>query len=207
MAKKKSTKPTPEKQLENYLKSLADDFARWEMYYNKGGSDPNYTDGENMMLIRNHIIYDKRKAEELCTQFGIERPEILDKPLPPEVDRQYMAQKNEILAQAQEVLQNAENNEDYLYLQSVKDYLFSKHKKIAENVNLLNVLNSVKWLKDAIARRDYLAMRCKSKGILSFEMEVFKNCAEKVKAELEKLETQKVNGFSITENNQLSLFD
>ena len=44
---------------------LINDFARWEHLYTCGGQDPCWEDGYNLNLVRNHIIHDKRRLEEL----------------------------------------------------------------------------------------------------------------------------------------------
>lgn len=69
--------------------SLAEKFARWEYIRTHGCSDPLWPDGCNMNLVRNHIIYGKRKLEELCEGEGL--PEVYYMPTPEKVDNDYMA--------------------------------------------------------------------------------------------------------------------
>lgn len=63
--------PKKEKSIEEQIKEetamLIDSFLRWEHIRTYGCQDPFYPDGENMNLIRNHIIYGKSRLEELCT--------------------------------------------------------------------------------------------------------------------------------------------
>ena len=81
-------------------KEMALDYARWDYLYTEGGSDPNWADGCNLNLIRNHIIYHKRKMEEL--QYF---PDIYYRKLPPMVDNSYMAHADKIRAQAKKSLE------------------------------------------------------------------------------------------------------
>ena len=61
-------------------------------YINKNGcNDPSWPDGCNMNLVRNHIIWYKRRLEELCAAAGTPLPEEYYLPTPPEVDKNYMA--------------------------------------------------------------------------------------------------------------------
>lgn len=48
-----------------------------------------------MNLLRNHIIYAKRRITELCEENGIAIPETFYLPTPPEVDDDYMANLNQ----------------------------------------------------------------------------------------------------------------
>ena len=50
---------------ETLKERLEDSFCRWDKELLSGGSDPYYTDGQNMNLLRNHIIsakYDMKEA-------------------------------------------------------------------------------------------------------------------------------------------------
>ena len=52
---------------ETLKERLEDSFCRWDKELLSGGSDPYYTDGQNMNLLRNHIIsakYDMKEAGE-----------------------------------------------------------------------------------------------------------------------------------------------
>ena len=63
----------------------------WQAIATNGCSDPFWTDGCNMNLIRNHVIYDKRMIRELCDQIHLDLPEEYFIPTPPEVSETYMA--------------------------------------------------------------------------------------------------------------------
>lgn len=72
---------------ENILRSIR----QWESINSHGCNDPFWSDGCNMNLCRNHIIYAKVKIEELCKFEGIPYPEEYYLPTPPEVSNWYMA--------------------------------------------------------------------------------------------------------------------
>ena len=82
-------KPTAAEIIKAEASSLAGEFARWEHIRTHGCNDPLWPDGCNMNLVRNHIIYSKRKLEELCE--GKELPEVYYTPTPEKVDDDYMA--------------------------------------------------------------------------------------------------------------------
>lgn len=79
------------------LESLCEDIHRnvavWKRYRDKGGSDPFWTDGDNMNLCRNHIIDDRRRIEEIITTDGIDPPDELLIPVPPEASTDFMAHR------------------------------------------------------------------------------------------------------------------
>lgn len=85
--------PKREKSIEEQIKEetamLIDSFLRWEHIRTYGCQDPFYPDGENMNLIRNHIIYGKSRLEELCTDIPL--PAQYYMPTPKQVDANYMA--------------------------------------------------------------------------------------------------------------------
>ena len=47
-------------ELEKYRKELVRDIERWQHINEHGCNDPFWTDGSNMNLVRNHVIYHKR---------------------------------------------------------------------------------------------------------------------------------------------------
>lgn len=40
------------------------DYSRWKYIFDNGCTDPLWCDGVNINLVRNHILYDKKKVEE-----------------------------------------------------------------------------------------------------------------------------------------------
>ena len=53
-------------ELEESIASLVLEKERWIDVCKFGCSDPAYTDGVNMNLVRNHMIYYKCKIQEIC---------------------------------------------------------------------------------------------------------------------------------------------
>lgn len=87
MAKKKT-------RAEELQENLQKDFQRWEYLNTHGGSDPLYEDGFNMNIVRNHVIYDKRKCQEELEEKDY--PKEYFRETPPQVDNYYMARMDEI---------------------------------------------------------------------------------------------------------------
>lgn len=51
--------------LEELVRELERDYARWEQVYMAGSKDPFWPDGVNANLCRNHILCGKRRIREL----------------------------------------------------------------------------------------------------------------------------------------------
>ena len=86
-------------ELEESIASLVLEKERWIDVCKFGCSDPAYTDGVNMNLVRNHMIYYKCKIQEICKKMEVELPEEYYIPIPPVADNGYMAnmkQKNRV---------------------------------------------------------------------------------------------------------------
>lgn len=195
---------THEEVLQTLCDSLEEAHMRWQELYTKGGSDPFYTDGANLSIIRNHILYDQERAERICLENGLERPSMLNKPIPPKVDVDYMAQKGKIRTQAEKTLAEAKACNAYLYLQSVKEEVL-RHKELAEKTRISSILSYVSGLECAIAEGDYVSMRRRGRPEFGM-MEALERCMEKVKEGLAEYEKNKVNGFEVNANGQFSLF-
>ena len=80
-----------EQQINEYCSQIKKEIEHWKHINEHGCNDPFWPDGCNMNLVRNHIIYDRRKIEELCREHGMTLPEEYYLPVPKEVDNQYMA--------------------------------------------------------------------------------------------------------------------
>ena len=87
---------------EELQENLQKDFQRWEYLNTHGGSDPLYEDGFNMNIVRNHIIYDKRKCQEELEEKDY--PKEYFRETPPQVDNYYMARMDEIRENAKSSL-------------------------------------------------------------------------------------------------------
>ncbi len=84
-------KKTPEQLLSGYGKEIISEQRKWIETNENGCNDPFWTDGCNMNLIRNHILYAKEKISEICEEYNISYPEEYYIPTPPKVDNNYMA--------------------------------------------------------------------------------------------------------------------
>lgn len=84
-------KKTPEQELKALCKNIRQEIDHWEHINQNGCNDPFWSDGCNMNLTRNHIIYAKRQIAEICEDHGIPIPDEMHLPTPPQVDDYYMA--------------------------------------------------------------------------------------------------------------------
>ena len=78
-------KLTPAQQLREHVNKLAERYAHWEQERRDGCVDPNWSDGVNLNLVRNHIINFKRQIRRTCDNFNLPIPAIYFKALPPEM--------------------------------------------------------------------------------------------------------------------------
>lgn len=101
---------------EKVIQRLVDSFQRWEELLHQGGQDPFASDGIDMNLVRNHIIADKQKIEEL---FEDEKPDIYHRPTPEVVPDTYMAKAEEIWYGSIEILRQCQTDENKAYLENL----------------------------------------------------------------------------------------
>lgn len=120
---------------EDNEKELQVCYDRWEHLYQHGGSDPFWADGCNLNLVRNHIIYYKKRLEEE-KRF----PNIYYRETPPEVDNSYMARVDEILLNSAKSLATYKDDANYQFLIA---NIASLSKKEAESISCGGVLGYV----------------------------------------------------------------
>ncbi len=125
MARKKEVKT-----LKEYAADVVERFERWNHLYTHGGSDPFWSDGSNMALVRNHIWYAKNELKKFCESNNLELPNEYFFPTPDEVDRDYMARKDEIIEKAKADFSIVSSDEDFKYLQGT--YTLINDKKLRE---------------------------------------------------------------------------
>lgn len=146
----------PEDELIRLESACETEHSHWNALYKNGCSDPFYADGVNLMLTRNHIIYYKRKISELCAEYGLEKPSVLYRPLPPKVSQDYVAGKSEIKRKATAFLDEIDSSPEYAEL-------LERRKRIspnqAEQTGLEALLASISNFRDAVSRDEYLTMR------------------------------------------------
>lgn len=83
-------KKTPEEDFKEEIDGVIKSVNMWKQHAKEGCSDPNWEDGVNMNLLRNHILYHTNNIVALCFEHGFDLPECLDLPMPPEVSNNYM---------------------------------------------------------------------------------------------------------------------
>lgn len=146
----KIKKKTPEE----FIQELKEDYRRWNYLYKHGGSDPSWSDGVNLNLIRNHIIIDKKRIEE---NLKIEEyPSDYYKETPMEVDDDYMVNPDEIRKNAKQAL---ESWNSYFYLQDLKnaEYYLDKYQLVETGIQA--AVNRIHVLEIAINEDDLVTMR------------------------------------------------
>lgn len=173
---------------EDYTASLQERFDRWDSVYQNGCRDPFWSDGVNLNLIRNHIIFYKSELEKSITDG--EYPEIYYRDTPPKVDSNYIARPNEIRENARKTLLEFEANTD---LKFIKRKMLSVDDKFLKKIYASAVIGYEENLKCAIENDDLIGMRRYEH--YEHYMDAFQKCAEKLRE------------YSAPENSQISVFD
>ena len=70
---------------------LMSDYSRWKHIFEFGCSDPSWCDGVNINLVRNHILYAKKRVEEVLKDNYIAYPDSYFYPDPVELPNDFMA--------------------------------------------------------------------------------------------------------------------
>lgn len=189
----------------NYEKELIADHNRWNQLYKYGGSDPFWSDGCSLNLIRNHIIYDRERLEEQ-NQF----PEAYYWEIPPEVDNGYMARADEILLHAAKALNVYRSDPNYQFLIENGNKI---SKKEAENISYGNVIGYVSGLQYYLEKAENASEREYSDTLLCLRrhenpsgyQESFARCRRGLEVILGKCKDS-LWSFVEEKNGQLSLF-
>jgi len=139
----------------DYAAELEKEYARWDELFTKGGSDPFWTDGVGLELVRGHIIYYKQQLEKQGDSlFGF--PDIYYRETPPEVDSDYMARPDEIRENARKALEIIETDEN---LKFVREQAPSLSEAQYKQFCIAAVINYAENLRRAIAADDLIIMR------------------------------------------------
>ena len=109
--------------IESYCEEMRKSIERWKDINKNGCNDPFWTDGSNMNLVRNHIIYYKHMIYEICKENQISLPDEYYFSIPPEVNNHYMA--------------NRKQKERVKRLESTGNHLVSAKYKYDENQMML----------------------------------------------------------------------
>lgn len=151
---------------------LEESFQRWDNELYSGGSDPYYSDGVNMNLLRNHIIAYKTQILETG-----ELPEIYHRKIPEELPESFMVQAEKIYQMAIDIFRQCRDDADYQFLCGLE--LNPKMERMAE---VINALKNVRELEGAIKKQDYVVMR------RYYDKPDFKKCRLIVERSSEKIE-------------------
>ena len=120
---------------------------QWKRLRENGGNDPFWTDGVNLNLVRNHIIYGRRLCEEELQEGDY--PEEYYLPLPEKVPPNYMVKGDEIRRKASELMRNIKENPDYIGL-------FGKSEKSQKEATIIKYISGY---SQSISEDDLVAMR------------------------------------------------
>lgn len=172
------------------VEELKKSFDRWENIFENGCSDPYYTDGVNLHIVRNHILHYREDIENMYPEG--QRPEIYQRDVPPEIDMGYMARADEIREAARASLEQYRSNADYRYIISHADAL---HPKERERLNVRYILGYVSGLESKIRGDDLVGMRMHRDPYLYLQS--FEKCASEIRAALENPCQGQMNLFSL----------
>ena len=139
----------------DYAAALENDYARWDELFTKGGSDPFWSDGVSLNMVRDRIIACKAQlAKQENTLFGL--PEVYYRETPPEVDYSYMARADEIRENVWQVMEiiDADGN-----LKFIREQSASLSEAQLKQFCISAVINYAENLRRAIAADDLVIMR------------------------------------------------
>lgn len=139
----------------DYAAALENEYARWDKLFTEGGSDPSWTDGVNLNLVRSQLLYDKEQlAKQENSLFGL--PEAYYRETPPEVDCDYMARPDEIRKNARKAMEIIDADEN---LKFVREQSASLSEKQLKQWCIPAIINYAENLRRAIAEDDLITMR------------------------------------------------
>ena len=139
----------------DYAVELEKEYARWDEVFTKGGSDPFWSDGVSLNLIRNQILFYKNQlAEQGNTLLGL--PDIYYRETPPEVDPNYMARPDDIRENARKAMEIIDTDEN---LKFVREQAPSLSESQLKQFCIATIINYAENLRRAIAKDDLIIMR------------------------------------------------
>ena len=139
----------------DYAAELEKEYAQWDEVFTNGGSDPFWTDGVNLFLIRSHILFYKEQLEKQGDSlFGV--PDIYYRATPPEVDCNYMARSDEIRENARKAMKIIDADENLKFVREQAPHLSEAQYK---QFCIAAVINYAENLRRAIAENDLIIMR------------------------------------------------
>ena len=139
----------------DYAAELENNYARWDKVFTEGGSDPFWSDGANLSLIRSQILYCKEQlAKQENSLFSL--PEVYYRETPPEIDPNYMARPDEIRENARKAMEIIDADEN---LKFVREQFPSLSEQQRKQYCLPAIINYAENLRRAIAEDDLIIMR------------------------------------------------
>ena len=159
----------------DYSAELENLYERWDNLYENGGSDPFWSDGVNANLLRNQLIYCKRKIEEQNSLFLL--PDCFYREIPPELPNDFMARPDEIRENARKAMEIIDADED---LKFVREQSKNLSKKQSEQLCIPAILGYSETLRSAIAEDDLITMRRYENP--DRYLESFRSAAEKLRS-------------------------
>lgn len=167
---------------------LQDSFQRWDTELYNGGSDPFHSDGDNMNLLRNHIIYFKQQIREEG-----ELPGIFHRKIPEELPGNFMVQAEKIYWTAIDIYRQCRDDVDYMYLCGLE-----LNPQMKNGLEIINALKGVKDLENAIKSQDFVTMR------RHYQKPDFEKYRGIVENSLEKIEpkVEQISLFSMTDRER-----
>lgn len=193
------SKQGPRAKLKELVEELKKDFERWSIIITSGANDPNWPDGTNANLVRNHIRYHKDQITELCSENDLSLPEIFNHPTPEEVSQDFMAKPDEIRTNAQKSLALIKNDADYLYL---KEMINTLSPQMIYDTSINNILSYVSSLQRAINEDNFVIMQRMGKP--DHCLDSFHRCATKVRELSEEFQLQRQVNISDPEIEPLT---
>lgn len=152
MSAKKLKTPT----LEALLKALKQDQEYWNHVYLNGCNDPTWTDGVNLNLIHNHIIYDYEKIKKYYPD-EYAKMDIVE---PMEMPSEYMARADEIRSAMKKHFVELFDHSDYKEMMQRYEALSPSQKKsIIEPFPIRRIITFESACKEAIESDDLVRMR------------------------------------------------
>ena len=109
------------KEKEYMILDIVQNLERWEEIKDHGCHDPFYSDGVNMNLVRNHIIYDKRRLMEICETLNEPLPEEYYLLTPPKVHKNYLCKNGEHFEERKKRIQQWKNGSVIVKISKIKD--------------------------------------------------------------------------------------
>ena len=174
----------------DYAAELENLYERWDYLYEHGGSDPTWSDGANLSLLKSQIISCKRNIDEQNTMFLL--PDAYYRDLQPDVSRDYMARPDEIRENAQKAMAIIDTDEN---LKFVREQSKNLSEKQSERLCIPAILGYAENIRRAIAEDDLITMR--RYGNPERYLDSFRSAAEKL-CSLE---------ISKNENRQLPVYE